>query len=85
MKISVIIPNYNGEKIIDGCIQSLLKQEYKDFNIIVVDNNSADDSVKIIEERYPSITLIKNKENLGFAAAVNIGIKVASKSLFSYK
>ncbi|WP_294341471.1 glycosyltransferase family 2 protein [uncultured Clostridium sp.] len=81
MKISVIIPNYNGEKIIDGCIQSLLKQEYKDFNIIVVDNNSADDSVKIIEERYPSITLIKNKENLGFAAAVNIGIK-ASKSDF---
>lgn len=81
MKISVIIPNYNGEKIIDGCIQSLLKQEYKDFNIIVVDNNSADDSVKIIEERYPSITLIKNKENLGFAAAVNIGIK-ATKSDF---
>lgn len=81
MKISVIIPNYNGEKIIDGCIQSLLQQEYKDFNIIVVDNNSTDESVKIIEERYPSITLIKNNENLGFAAAVNIGIK-ASKSEF---
>lgn len=81
MKISVIIPNYNGEKIIDGCIQSLLQQEYKDFNIIVVDNNSTDDSVKIIEEKYPSITLIKNNENLGFAAAVNIGIK-ASKSDF---
>lgn len=81
MKISVIIPNYNGEKIIDGCIQSLLQQEYKDFNIIVVDNNSTDDSVKIIEEKYPSITLIKNNENLGFAAAVNIGIKV-SKSDF---
>lgn len=81
MKISVIIPNYNGEKIIDGCIQSLLQQEYKDFNIIVVDNNSTDESVKIIEEKYPSITLIKNNENLGFAAAVNIGIK-ASKSDF---
>lgn len=81
MKISVIIPNYNGEKIIDGCIQSLLQQEYKDFNIIVVDNNSTDESVKIIEEKYPSITLIKNNENLGFAAAVNIGIKV-SKSDF---
>ncbi|CDM69531.1 Glycosyl transferase 2 family protein [Clostridium bornimense] len=81
MKISVIIPNYNGEKIIDGCIQSLLKQDYKDFNIIVVDNNSTDESVKIIEERYPSITLIKNNKNLGFAAAVNIGIK-ASKSDF---
>lgn len=81
MKISVIIPNYNGEKIIDGCIQSLLQQEYKDFNIIVVDNNSNDESVKIIEERYPSITLIKNNENLGFAAAVNIGIK-ASESDF---
>lgn len=78
MKISVIIPNYNGEKIIDGCIESLLKQEYKEFDIIIVDNNSTDRSVEIIEEKYPSITLIKNNKNLGFAAAVNIGIKASN-------
>lgn len=81
MKISVVIPNYNGEKYIEGCLNSLKKQSFYEFEIIIVDNFSKDMGVKLIKEKFSELTLIENKENLGFSAAVNIGIK-ASNSEF---
>ncbi|RLF05393.1 MAG: glycosyltransferase family 2 protein, partial [Thermoprotei archaeon] len=52
VETSVIILSYNGEKYLKNCIDSLRKQTYKNFEIIVVDNLSKDNSVKIIEENY---------------------------------
>lgn len=77
MKVSIIIPNYNGAKYIKECIDSVYNQTYKDYELIVVDNASMDDSNKIIEENYPQIKLIKNNTNTGFSVAVNQGIKTA--------
>ncbi|MCE1248424.1 MAG: glycosyltransferase family 2 protein [Firmicutes bacterium] len=79
--ISVIIPNFNGAKFIPMCLDSFKNQTFTDFELIVVDNNSADDSCKIIEEQYPHVNLIKMSYNSGFSIAVNTGIK-ASKGDF---
>ena len=51
--VSVIIPNYRGEKFIRGCLDSLKEQTFTDFDIIVVDNLSPDDSALIVEREYP--------------------------------
>lgn len=64
------------------CLNSLMNQNFS-FITIVVDNNSQDGSVEYIKKHYPEITLIENKENLGFAKAVNQGIK-ASKSEYVF-
>lgn len=77
MEVSVIIPNYNGAKFILQCLENLYKQTFRNFEVIVVDNNSSDDSCLLIESNYPDVRLKKLDENLGFSAAVNIGIKLA--------
>ena len=75
--VSVIIPNYRGEKFIRGCLDSLKEQTFTDFDIIVVDNLSPDDSALIVEKEYPEVKLIKLSDNFGFSRAVNEGIKVS--------
>lgn len=81
--ISVIIPNYNGKTFLKELIPSILNQEGILLNIIIVDNASQDGSVAYIEENYPEVEIIQNNKNLGFAAAVNAGIK-SSKSEYVF-
>ena len=73
MILKIIIINYNGAKFIHNCLESALNQLnfFNAFEIIVVDNASTDDSVKILNQYDDKITLIKNNENVGFAAAHN--------------
>lgn len=78
MIASIIIPNYNGEKFIKNCMESIKSQTITDFEVIIVDNASADDSVKIVEASYPKVKLIKLDKNYGFSRAVNEGIKASS-------
>ena len=79
MKISVIIPNWNGLAYLEICLESLKKQTYPDFEVIVVDNGSTDGSVSFIKARYSSfVRLIELPENTGFDRATNIGIAQAS-------
>lgn len=75
MEVSVVIPNFNGEIFLRDCLESLFKQSFTEFEVIVVDNGSCDKSLSILKE-FPAV-IIENKENLGFAAAVNQGIKKA--------
>jgi GT2 family glycosyltransferase len=78
MKISIIVPNYNGLKFLEKCFLSISTQSYhEELDIIIVDNGSVDGSVEYIEQQHPEYHLIQNKENLGFAAAVNQGIKIS--------
>ncbi|MEL7668863.1 glycosyltransferase family 2 protein [Methanobacterium sp.] len=77
-KISVIIPNFNGRQFIKTCLDSIKRQNYSFYEVIIIDNASSDESVRYIHENYPEFTLIQNKENLGFAAAVNQGIRSSS-------
>lgn len=72
----VIVPNWNGADFLSKCLKSLQGQSLK-TDIIVVDNGSKDDSIRIVEKEFPDVRLIKNPENLGFAGGVNAGIKKA--------
>jgi len=74
---SVIIPNWNGRDLLKTCLSSLKRQTYQDFEIIVVDNGSSDDSIQFIESFYPEVRICKLQYNNGFCVAVNCGIKSA--------
>lgn len=75
--ISIIIVNWNGRKWLKDCLDSLKKQTYKKFEIILVDNASTDDSVSFIKKHYPKVNIVQNKTNRGFAGGNNDGLKVA--------
>lgn len=75
MKITIIIPNYNGKRFLKPCLESLAVQSCTDFRILVVDNHSTDGSIEYIQTHYPNVRLLKLKKNYGFSAAVNAGIR----------
>lgn len=75
MDVTIIIPNYNGKHFMKPCLDSLANQTYTNFEIVVVDNASADGSVSFMREAYPDIRLIALNKNYGFSKAVNAGIR----------
>ena len=75
-KVSVIIPNYNGEKYLRDCIDALLSQEYKNFEVFIIDNASKDSRYEWLVE-YESIIFKQLDQNYGFSKAVNEGINIA--------
>lgn len=78
MKVSVIIVNYNVRYFLEVCLHSVLRAaERVSAEIIVVDNNSKDDSCAMLRERFPAVRLIENKDNVGFSKANNQGVAVA--------
>ncbi len=74
--LTIIIPNYNGEYFLKQCCESLENQDTC-FKVIIIDNASEDGSSHYIKENYPDYTIVQNHENLGFATAVNQGIKAS--------
>lgn len=78
MRASVIIPNYNGAKYLKVCLDSLSRQTFRAFEIIVIDNGSTDGSCKLLEREFSGVKLIKLDKNYGFSRAVNEGIKSCS-------
>ncbi|MFD2614071.1 glycosyltransferase family 2 protein [Paenibacillus gansuensis] len=78
LKLSVIIVNYNTAELTVDCIASVLKSRMdSEYEIILVDNASSDGTVARVREQFPQVRVIVNEDNLGFAKANNIGIKVA--------
>jgi GT2 family glycosyltransferase len=78
--VSVVIVNWNGRLWLETCLPALAKQSYSDFEIVVVDNGSEDDSVVWLAEHWPDVRLLAQRENTGFAAANNRGIEAARGS-----
>ena len=76
-KITVIIPCYNHELFIGRCLRSILDQtlDKKFYKVIVIDDCSKDNSLKIINKFSDNIKIIKNKKNMGLPYSVNLGIK----------
>jgi GT2 family glycosyltransferase len=74
-KVSVILLNRNRLKDTTNCLRSLLKTNYLNFELIMVDNASNDCSVKYIAEHFPIVKIIQNKENLGYAGGNNTGLR----------
>jgi len=80
IKICIIIVNMNGKKLLKDCLDSIKKNTfYKNYKIIVVDNNSKDGSQNMIESKFKGIDLIKNKINRGFSGGNNDGINYARR------
>jgi len=80
-KISVIIPTYNGSKFIYKTLESALNQDYHNFEVIVIDDYSTDDSVEIVTtfmESYTNLELIKNDRNMGISKTINTAVSIAS-------
>lgn len=80
---SVVIPNWNGAQHLPGCLDSLRRQTYPRVEVIVVDNNSADQSLALLEGEYPEVRVVALEENRGYAGGVNAGLKVAQGELLA--
>lgn len=78
IRATVIIPNWNGRRLLGRCLPALVSQSYRDFEIIVVDNGSTDDSVPWVKARFPDVRVLAQDRNIGFAAACNRGIQASS-------
>lgn len=77
-KISIVMPVYNAEKYLRESIESILLQTFKDFEFIIIDDCSTDNSLKIIESYHDKrIKIIRNRKNLGTSKSRNIGLKAA--------
>ena len=76
--VSVIIVNWNGEAVLPQCLQAMSNQTYSNYEVIVVDNGSTDQSWVGLEEKWPGIRVIRFPENRGFATANNEGVRRAS-------
>lgn len=76
-KVIVLILSYNGKHLLDDSIGSYLKNDYPNFNICVIDNGSNDDTQKFVNEKYPSVFLLRLEKNLGYSGGFNEGMKYA--------
>ena len=84
--ISIIIPVYNSEKYLESCLRSIKEQSYRDFEVIIVDNNSSDNSVKLIKKEikgHKQFSLISEKQ-AGQGNARNAGLKKAKGELICF-
>ena len=73
--VSIIIPNWNGEKLLAQCLPSIKRSNFNNYEIILVDNNSVDNSIQLAKSIFNNLKVIKLNRNYGFAKAVNEGIK----------
>ena len=77
-KLSILLPVYNGEIFLDQCIESMLNQTYDNFELLIIDDGSIDNSKNIINNYNDSrITFIENKKNIGLTRTLNKGLKLA--------
>jgi len=79
-QISIVMPVYNAEEFLEESIKSILNQTFRDFEFIIVNDGSADNSLKIIKKykkKDKRIVLINNKKNIGLQKTLNRGMKVA--------
>ncbi|MFH1979464.1 MAG: glycosyltransferase [Patescibacteria group bacterium] len=78
VKVSVLFPVYNGKKYLKDSIKSILNQTFKDFEFLIIDDGSTDNSVKLIKNFNDCrIILIKNNENIGLIKTLNKGLNLA--------
>lgn len=85
MDVSIIVVSYNTCELLKNCIDSIYKNTKNiEFEIIVSDNGSKDNSVEMLKTLFPKVILIENNENLGFGAANNRGLKIAKGKYVFY-
>jgi len=76
-KVSVVITNWNGINFLPDCLPALRNQSYKNFELILADNGSVDNSVEFFQSNFPKAKIVKLKKNYGFPRIANEGIRAA--------
>ena len=76
--VSIVIPHWNNVDILSECLESISATDFDNFETIVVDNASTDNSVASVRSNYPNVKLIENDKNYGYAGGCNIGAEAAS-------
>jgi|LGOV01.1.fsa_nt_gb GT2 family glycosyltransferase len=85
MKISIIIVSFNVKEFVKRCIESIQKYAGSyDYEIIVIDNNSEDNTTGFLKDSFPDIKLIENDRNIGFGAANNIAAEIATGEILIF-
>jgi GT2 family glycosyltransferase len=74
-KVAIVILNWNGRKYLEQFLPSVIKTSYSNYEIVIADNNSSDDSVIFLETNYPSFRVIRLSTNYGFAKGYNEALK----------
>jgi len=80
--VAVVILNFNGRKYLEQFLPSVLATEYESFEVIIADNGSTDDSIVFLENTYPSIKILRNEKNLGFAGGYNWALQLVDASYY---
>jgi GT2 family glycosyltransferase len=75
--VTVVIPNWNGERFLFTCLGSLREQSFGDFEPVLVDNGSTDGSMALVSRNFPEVRVLPLGENGGFSVAVNAGIRAS--------
>jgi hypothetical protein len=75
--VTVIVPTYNARGALAACIESVLAQEPKRFELIVIDDASADGTAAMVRERFPDVRLTVNEANQGYGRSCNLGLRQA--------
>jgi GT2 family glycosyltransferase len=81
--VSIIIPNWNGVEHLPTCLESLRRQSFRDFEVIIADNGSTDGSLALLSVDYPEVQVLALGENRGFPGACNAGIRAARGALIA--
>jgi GT2 family glycosyltransferase len=76
-RVSIVIPNWNGMKHLPDCMNAIARQTYRDFETIVVDNASSDESLDYLRAQWPDVRIVALDRNSGFPGAVNAGIEAS--------
>ncbi len=77
-RLTVVVPNWNGRKFLELCLNSLRDQSFEDFETILVDNGSTDDSVEFVERSFPEVNILRMGANRGFSSAANAGARAST-------
>ena len=81
-RVTVAVLNYNGRALLEIVLPSLAAQEYRDFQMVVVDNCSTDDSLSYLQEHWPAVRVLRTgAKNIGVAAALNVALRSADTEL----
>jgi GT2 family glycosyltransferase len=81
-KVAIVILNWNGKKYLEQFLPSVLSTRYSNFEVIIADNGSTDDSISFLQTHYSSIRLVRFTENLGFAKGYNEALKQVESNYY---
>ncbi len=80
-KLAICILNWNGKKLLEEFLPSVVENS-KDYPIYLIDNQSTDDYLSLLQEKFPDVRIIQNSENYGFAKGYNIGLQSIEAEYF---